>query len=63
MLLADGRTLAAGPIDDVLTSARVSAAFDHPVIITRSLRRWAAQAAPAEQTALPDWRADVDPRG
>jgi iron complex transport system ATP-binding protein len=57
--VAHGRTLAAGPVDDVLTSENVSAAFEHPVLITRSLRRWSAQAQPAARAALPGW-ADPD---
>ena len=58
MLLAGGATLSSGPVDTVLTSENVSACFDHPVLITRSLRRWGAQAQPAGHTELPDWQAD-----
>jgi iron complex transport system ATP-binding protein len=58
MLLAGGRTLSAGPVDTVLTSENVSACFDHPVLITRSLRRWGAQAQPAGHAELPDWQPD-----
>lgn len=58
MLLAGGRTLAAGPVDQVLTSENVSACFDHPVLITRSLRRWGAQAQPVGHAELPDWAPD-----
>jgi iron complex transport system ATP-binding protein len=58
LLLKDGRTLSAGPVEAVLTSANVSACFDHPVLITRSLRRWTAQAQPAEHAVLPDWQPD-----
>ena len=59
MLLAHGRTLASGPVDEVLTSENVSAAFEHPVLITRSLRRWSAQAQPVGRAELPAW-ADPD---
>ncbi|MFI1068492.1 ABC transporter ATP-binding protein [Streptomyces puniciscabiei] len=39
-LLRDGRCLAAGPVDTVLTSEQVSACFDHPVQLSRSGGRW-----------------------
>ncbi|WP_078630579.1 ABC transporter ATP-binding protein [Streptomyces roseochromogenus] len=39
-LLRDGRCLAAGPVDGVLTSDRVSMCFDHPVQLSRSRGRW-----------------------
>ncbi|MCC5578798.1 ATP-binding cassette domain-containing protein [Microtetraspora sp. AC03309] len=44
MLLREGRCLASGRVDDVLTTAQVSMCFDHPVRITRSGGRWAARA-------------------
>jgi iron complex transport system ATP-binding protein len=45
MLLREGRCLAGGPVDDVLTSDLVSACFDHPVRIVRSGDgRWTARA-------------------
>lgn len=44
MLLREGRCLASGRVEDVLTTDRVSACFDHPVRITRSGGRWAARA-------------------
>ena len=40
MLLRDGACLASGPADEVLTSERVSACFDHPVRLTRIDGRW-----------------------
>jgi len=46
LLLHDGRMLAAGPADQVLTSELVSACFDHPVTITRLAGRWACTAGP-----------------
>jgi iron complex transport system ATP-binding protein len=58
MLLAGGRTLSSGPVEQVLTSENVSACFDHPVLITRSLRRWGAQAQPAGHAELPEWAPD-----
>jgi iron complex transport system ATP-binding protein len=62
LLLAGGRVHAAGPVETVLTSETVSACFDHPVLISRSHRRWSARAQPAEQVSLPEWRPD-DPPG
>lgn len=44
LLLRDGRTVAAGPVDTVLTSELVSAAFRHPVEIARADGRWRATA-------------------
>ncbi|MFT4127500.1 MAG: ATP-binding cassette domain-containing protein [Gordonia sp. (in: high G+C Gram-positive bacteria)] len=44
MLLADGATIAAGPVDDALTSATISACFDHPVSVRRRGGRWTAVA-------------------
>ncbi|WP_214408889.1 ABC transporter ATP-binding protein [Sphaerisporangium fuscum] len=44
MLLREGRCLASGPVDDVLTTDHVSKCFDHPVRITRTDGRWAARA-------------------
>ncbi|WP_445396210.1 ABC transporter ATP-binding protein [Streptomyces sp. LE64] len=44
MLLRDGRCLASGTADEVLTSDRVSACFDHPVRLTRVDGRWNVRA-------------------
>ena len=41
-LLRDGRVLAAGPADDVLTTELVSATFNHPIQIHRAAGRWTA---------------------
>jgi iron complex transport system ATP-binding protein len=43
-LLRDGRLVAAGPADEVLTSELVSACFDHPIRISRTDGRWHARA-------------------
>lgn len=43
-LLRGGRLVAAGPVDDVLTTETVSACFDHPIRITRDGGRWHARA-------------------
>jgi iron complex transport system ATP-binding protein len=44
LLLNEGRVLAAGPADEVLTTELVSACFDHPVTIARHNGRWTATA-------------------
>jgi iron complex transport system ATP-binding protein len=41
LLLRDGQVVAAGAVDDVLTSELVSACFAHPVRVTRRAGRWA----------------------
>ncbi|MBP0462120.1 ABC transporter ATP-binding protein [Streptomyces montanisoli] len=54
MLLREGRCVATGLADDVLTTDQVSKCFDHPVRIARTEGRWTARAervSPAE--ALP----------
>lgn len=42
-LMSHGRIVAAGPAADVLTSANVSTAFEHPIEVTYSRGRWAAR--------------------
>lgn len=42
-LLRAGRLVAAGPVEQVLTDASVSTAFDHPVRIERRDGRWTAR--------------------
>ncbi|GAA4384790.1 ATP-binding cassette domain-containing protein [Tsukamurella soli] len=44
LLIRDGIITAAGPVGDVLTTARISEAFDHPITITRQNGRWNATA-------------------
>ncbi|GAA4833458.1 ABC transporter ATP-binding protein [Saccharopolyspora rosea] len=44
LLLREGRCLAAGTVDEVLTTDHVSKCFDHPVRITRTHGRWSARA-------------------
>jgi len=41
-LLRDGRLMAAGPVDDVLTSELVSRCFEHPISLSRRDGRWSA---------------------
>ena len=45
LLLRDGHAVAAGPIDEVLTSERVSAAFGMNVMVTAAEGRFAARAS------------------
>lgn len=44
-LLRDGAIVAAGPVDEVLTSAGVSEAFAHPIRVERTHGRWHASGA------------------
>jgi iron complex transport system ATP-binding protein len=44
LLLREGRALASGPAEDVLTSDRVSACFAHPIHLTRTDGRWTVRA-------------------
>ena len=44
-LMRNGRLLAAGPLDDVLSSSLVSACFDVPVTVGRQDGRWWSRAA------------------
>ncbi|ADI06165.1 ABC transporter ATP-binding protein [Streptomyces bingchenggensis BCW-1] len=43
LLLREGRALAAGAADEVVTTERISACFGHPVRITRTEGRWTAR--------------------
>jgi iron complex transport system ATP-binding protein len=43
LLLRQGDCCAAGPIDDVVTSAAVSHCFDHPLTVQRSSGRWSVR--------------------
>jgi iron complex transport system ATP-binding protein len=44
-LMSHGKLVAAGSAVDVLTSANVSAAFEHPIEVTHTRGRWAARSA------------------
>ncbi|MGW6376028.1 hypothetical protein ACWFRB_08180 [Rhodococcus sp. NPDC055112] len=44
ILIRRGRVLAQGPIGEVLTSAEVSACFEHSIEISTHRGRWAARA-------------------
>ncbi|GAB3131738.1 ATP-binding cassette domain-containing protein [Tsukamurella serpentis] len=43
VLIRDGRITAAGPVGEVLTTERISHAFEHPITITRQDGRWTAR--------------------
>lgn len=47
LLLRDGRTVAAGTADDVLTTELATECFGHPVAVTTRAGRWAAVSGPA----------------
>ncbi len=53
VLLRDGRIVAQGAVDDVITSDNVSTTFDHPVRITRADGRWQARAMPGSPYVRP----------
>lgn len=44
LLLRDGKLVAAGPVQDVLTTELVSSCFAHPITVTRIEGRWHARA-------------------
>lgn len=48
MLLRDGRALASGPVDEVITTGNISTCFDHPVRILRDEGRWSVRAAQSQ---------------
>ncbi|MFI5521637.1 ABC transporter ATP-binding protein [Streptomyces platensis] len=43
LLLRDGRVQAAGPVDEVLTGARMTACFGRPIEVSRHEGRWLAR--------------------
>ncbi len=57
LLLRGGECVAAGKVDDVLTTDLVSACFGHPIRITRRDGRWTARAA-TRRAPLPGGRGD-----
>ncbi|MEU5690758.1 ATP-binding cassette domain-containing protein [Actinosynnema sp. NPDC020468] len=44
LLISRGRVVAAGPVADVVTTEHVSAAFEHPIRVSRHDGRWSARA-------------------
>ncbi|WP_459958180.1 ABC transporter ATP-binding protein [Nocardia sp. IFM 10818] len=45
LLLRGGRVVAAGPVDEVVTTEHISACFEHPVRIVRADGRWSVRPA------------------
>lgn len=45
VLIRDGRIMASGHVDEVVTTDNISACFDHPIEIGRRNGRWAATAS------------------
>lgn len=43
LLIAEGRTVAAGAADETITTANISEVFDHPVLVGRQDGRWSAR--------------------
>ncbi|MFI5719370.1 ABC transporter ATP-binding protein [Nocardia sp. NPDC051750] len=43
LLIAVGRTVASGPADEIITTASISATFEHPVRVGREGGRWSAR--------------------
>lgn len=55
LLIAHGRVAASGAADEVITSRDISAAFEHPIDVSRVGGRWSARARPrsrAERSRL-----------
>lgn len=44
LVISSGRIVASGPIDETVTTATVSEAFDYPIEVSRSSGRWSARA-------------------
>ncbi|GAA4668026.1 ABC transporter ATP-binding protein [Gordonia humi] len=44
MVIAHGDVVAAGPVDDVITTDVISQAFEHPIAVDHEGRRWSARA-------------------
>jgi iron complex transport system ATP-binding protein len=56
LLLRDGRVVAQGPLEYVLTDETLSACFGLPLTLDRNGSRWAARAAPSPPADLQDHR-------
>ncbi|WP_395245442.1 ABC transporter ATP-binding protein [Agromyces sp. MMS24-K17] len=50
-LVSHGRILAAGPVEEVVTTELVTEAFEHPIRVSRHDGRWAARAIRARRAA------------
>ncbi|MBF6355003.1 ATP-binding cassette domain-containing protein [Nocardia higoensis] len=54
LILADGRAVAAGAVEDAVTADTITRAFEHPIDVTRTRGRWHARARRgAEQATIP----------
>lgn len=53
VVVAHGRILRAGPVQEVLTTETISAAFEHPIEVARTDGRWAARARRGPRTPVP----------
>lgn len=51
LLLRDGRVLAGGRADEVLTSAGMTACFGRPIEVSRHEGRWLARSGTASQVS------------
>lgn len=51
LLIAGGRTVALGAADETITTATISAAFDHPVRVDRQDGRWSARSPMTQPVA------------
>ncbi|MFC7876204.1 ABC transporter ATP-binding protein [Isoptericola sp. NPDC057391] len=51
LLLSHGRAVAAGPVDEVLTSEHVTAAFEHPIEVRHDDGRWGGRTGRREAFA------------
>ncbi|WP_344329305.1 ABC transporter ATP-binding protein [Streptomyces macrosporus] len=52
LLLREGRCLASGPVDEVLTDDRIGTCFDHPLRLTRLDGRWSVRTDRASGAGL-----------
>jgi iron complex transport system ATP-binding protein len=52
LLMREGRIVAAGPVEIVLTAANLSETFGLPLVVERHGDRWSARAAPNEQYGM-----------
>ena len=53
LVIAHGRIVAGGRVDDALTTQVISAAFEHPIVVDRANGRWSARAVRARRDLEP----------
>jgi iron complex transport system ATP-binding protein len=51
LVIAHGRVVASGPVDEALTEQTITTAFEHPIAVERTDGRWSARAA--RRTVVP----------